>query len=101
MVTINRRVTTQIVNMSIIAGLICDDGHVPILYLGLCNCCRHTLLNDVLIFSIGIMTIARSTERFLQKEACDSGGPKGGLPMCARMGAIIDGLGLGVSSGFV
>ena len=24
---------------------------------------------------------------------------KGGLPMCARMGAIIDGLGLGVSSG--
>ena len=33
MVTINRRVTTQIVIMSIIADLICYDGHVPILYL--------------------------------------------------------------------
>ena len=35
----------------------------------------------------------------LAKAACDSGGPKGGTPLCARLGAIIDGLGLGVSSG--
>ena len=39
-----------------------------------------------LIFSIGIMTIARSTERFLQKEACDSGGPKGGTPYVRQDG---------------
>ena len=32
------------------------------------------------------MTIARSTERSLQKEACDSGGPKGGTPYVRQDG---------------
>ena len=48
-----------------------------------------------------IVTIARNTESFLQKMLATVVAQKGGLPMCARMGAIIDGLGLGVSSGFV
>ena len=46
-----------------------------------------------------IVTIARSAESFLQKMLATVVAQKGGLPMCARMGAIIDGLGLGVSSG--
>ena len=50
---------------------------------------------------IVIVTIARNTESFLQKMLATVVAQKGGLPMCARMGAIIDGLGLGVSSGFV
>ena len=48
---------------------------------------------------IVIVTIARSAESFLQKMLATVVAQKGGLPMCARMGAIIDGLGLGVSSG--
>ena len=48
-----------------------------------------------------IVTIARNTESFLQKMLATVVAQEGGLPMCARMGAIIDGLGLGVSSGFV
>ena len=37
--------------------------------------------------------------RHLQKKLATAVARKGGLPWCARMGAIIDGLGLGVSSG--
>ena len=56
---------------------------------------RHTC---ILVVNV---TIARSTVSFLQKMLATVVAQKGGLPMCARMGAIIDGLGLGVSSGFV
>ena len=37
--------------------------------------------------------------RHLQKKLATAVAQKGGLPWCARMGAIIDGLGLGVSFG--
>ena len=50
---------------------------------------------------IVIVTIVRNKASFLQKMLATVVAQKGGLPMCARMGAIIDGLGLGVSSGFV
>ena len=48
---------------------------------------------------IAIMIIARCQVHCLQKKLATAMAQKGGLPLCAKMGAIIDGLGLGVSSG--
>ena len=48
-----------------------------------------------------VVIIARSAESFLQKMLATVVAQKGGLPMCARMGAIVDGLGLRLSSGIV
>ena len=59
-----------------------------------------TIVRHICIVIV-IVTIARSKKSFLQKMLATVVAQKGGLPMCPRMGGIIDGLGLGVSSGFV
>ena len=75
----------------------------------ICSDGNHTIvIATAAVVGIQIIIATRSTSlgqtkyrRHLQKQLATAVAQKGGLPMCARMGAIIDGLGLGVSSGFV